>query len=116
MGRTWQHGAMRVVCLQLLGKSFMVLFGALSLGVVAFGADEVIVPNDALVANDLPAIPKALAERSAAYGEARAAAFLDWHPTKREILISTRFADVPQVHRVAFPGGDRRQLTFYSER
>jgi len=41
---------------------------------------------------------------------------MDWHPTKREILIETRFADTPQIHRVAMPGGDRRQLTFFSDR
>jgi dipeptidyl aminopeptidase/acylaminoacyl peptidase len=102
--------------MHLLGTSLVVLCGVLALGAVAFGADEVIAPNDALVANGLPAIPKSLAERSAAYGESRAAAFQDWHPTKYEILILTRFADVPQVHRVAFPGGDRRQITFYNER
>jgi dipeptidyl aminopeptidase/acylaminoacyl peptidase len=99
-----------------LSKSLLVLFGAFLLGTVAFGADDVIAPNEALVADGLPAIPKSLAERSAAYGESRAAAFQDWHPTKREILITTRFADVNQIHRVSFPGGDRRQLTFYAER
>src|SRR5262249_19241881 len=95
---------------------FMVLCGILALDTVAFGSDEVITPNDALVVDGLPAIPKSLAERSAAYAESRAATFQDWHPTKREILILTRFADVQQVHRVAFPGGDRRQVTFYNER
>jgi len=102
--------------MHLLGQALAVLVGFLVLGAVAFGADEVIAPNDALVVDGLPAIPKSLAERSAAYSESRAATFQDWHPTKREILILTRFADVPQVHRVAFPGGDRQQLTFYSER
>jgi dipeptidyl aminopeptidase/acylaminoacyl peptidase len=50
------------------------------------------------------------------YSEFRAAALLDWAPTKREILIATRFGDVPQIHRVAMPGGARQQLTFFPDR
>jgi len=46
----------------------------------------------------------------------RSAAFLDWHPTKREMLISTRFGDVPQVHRVVAAGAARTQLTFFPDR
>jgi len=37
-------------------------------------------------------------------------------PVRREILISTRFGDVPQVHRVSAPGADRTQLTFFPDR
>ena len=82
----------------------------------ARSADDVVVPNEQLVLDGLPAIPKAIAEKAAAYGESRSASFADWHPTRREILITTRFGDVPQIHRVAFPGGARTQLTFYTER
>ena len=33
------------------------------------------------------------------------------------MLIATRFAaDVPQIHRVKMPGGDRSQLTFFPDR
>jgi Tol biopolymer transport system component len=31
------------------------------------------------------------------------------------MLISKRFADVPEIHLVKMPGGDRNQLTFYSD-
>lgn len=44
------------------------------------------------------------------------AAFVDWHPTRPEMLILTRFADTNQVHRVTQPGGARTQLTFFSDR
>ena len=64
----------------------------------------------------IPAIPAAGMDRAARYNESRSALLQDWHPTRREILITTRFADVPQVHRVAMPGGARTQLTFYPER
>ncbi len=64
----------------------------------------------------VPPIPSALTEELDHYNNIRAAALLDWHPVKREILISTRFGDVPQVHRVAMPGGARTQLTFFPDR
>ena len=31
------------------------------------------------------------------YNESRSAALQDWHPTQREILIGTRFADIAQL-------------------
>ena len=34
----------------------------------------------------------------------------------REMLIGTRFGDVPQVHWVSMPGGARRQMTFFPDR
>lgn len=76
----------------------------------------VIQPADNLVVEGVPAIPKALAERLQRYTEFRSAGFSSWHPRRREMLISTRFADTPQVHRVAFPGGARTQLTFFADR
>ncbi len=71
-------------------------------------------PN--LHGESIPAIPSALAEELDHYSNIRSAALADWHPTKREILITTRFGDVPQIHRVAMPGGARTQLTFFSDR
>jgi dipeptidyl aminopeptidase/acylaminoacyl peptidase len=82
----------------------------------ATGDEALVLPNENLVADGLPPIPKALAARVAAYTESRGAAFEAWHPVRREMLIGTRFADVSQIHRVKFPGGARTQLTFYPER
>jgi dipeptidyl aminopeptidase/acylaminoacyl peptidase len=50
------------------------------------------------------------------YNDIRGAGLLDWHPSKREMLITTRFGDVPQIHQVAMPGGARTQLTFFPDR
>src|SRR5919202_1110609 len=75
-----------------------------------------IAPGDNLVVEGIPKIPASLADEVGRYTEFRTAILLDWHPARREILIATRFADVPQVHAVKFPGGDRRQLTFFPER
>lgn len=64
----------------------------------------------------VPAIPAEFAEDLARYDNARPAVFQGWHPTQREILISTRFGETTQLHRVTEPGGARRQVTFFSER
>ncbi len=79
----------------------------------AQGAD--IVPNENLVLDGLPKIPAELAERVGRYTEFRAANFVAWHPTEREMLISTRFGDVSQLHWVKSPGADRRQVTFFPD-
>jgi dipeptidyl aminopeptidase/acylaminoacyl peptidase len=73
-------------------------------------------PNENLVAEGIPKIPASIAESAGRYGEFRTADFLSWHPTRREMLINTRFADVPQLHLVKFPGGARTQLTFFPDR
>ncbi len=72
------------------------------------------VPSN-LKPDGLPEIPHAVFDQVNRYTESRSALLLDWHPTRREILISTRFGDVPQLHRVAMPGGDRQQLTFFPD-
>src|SRR2546430_7746657 len=41
--------------------------------------------------------------------------FWDWHPTRREMLVGTRFGDAQQLHRVRLPGGARTQLTFLTD-
>src|SRR5262245_42474435 len=76
----------------------------------------VLKPGDNLVVENIPPVPAAIAEKANQYGEFRSAGFEDWDPVKREMLIGTRFADVPQIHRVKMPGGDRTQLTFFPDR
>ena len=78
-------------------------------------AQEVIPLPAALVAEGIPVIPRSVAEESLRYTEFRAAGFLDWHPQRRELLISTRFGNTAQVHEVRMPLGARRQLTFFPE-
>jgi dipeptidyl aminopeptidase/acylaminoacyl peptidase len=50
------------------------------------------------------------------YNNFRGASLDSWDPVKREMLISTRFADTSQIHLVKMPGGARTQLTFYADR
>src|SRR5215475_4339157 len=74
-----------------------------------------IVPADNLVVENIPLIPASLADEVSRYTGFRAAGLSSWHPTKREMLIGTRFADTQQVHLVQFPGGARTQLTFLKD-
>jgi len=75
----------------------------------------VITPADNLVVEGIPTIPARLAAEVRRYTESRAAALADWHPTRPELLISTRFGNTAQIHRVASPLGARTQLTFFDE-
>ena len=72
--------------------------------------------GDNLVVSGVPGIPVTLADQISRYTEFRSASLSSWHPKQEEMLIITRFADTPQVHRVAFPGGARTQLTFFKDR
>jgi dipeptidyl aminopeptidase/acylaminoacyl peptidase len=68
-----------------------------------------------LVVDGIPAIPTGLPADVRRYTEARGAGLADWHPTRREMLISTRFGNTAQVHVVRMPLGARFQLTFFDE-
>jgi dipeptidyl aminopeptidase/acylaminoacyl peptidase len=97
-------------------KRFSVLAAALLCAAAAGAQTGEIVPNENLVAEGIPKIPAVIAEEVRPYTEVRTAAFSSWHPTRREMLVVTRFGDTPQVHLVRVPGGARRQLTFFSDR
>ena len=72
-------------------------------------------PPESLVIDGVPKIPAALAETAGRYASFRSAGLSDWHPTRHEMLISTRFAETPQLHLVAMPGGARLQLTSFAD-
>ena len=95
--------------------SAIFLAGLLCAG-MALGQAADIVPNENLVVEGIPKIPASIAEAVRPYAESRGAGISSWHPTRREMLITTRFADTAQVHMVKMPGGARRQLTFFPDR
>ncbi|MFO6428615.1 prolyl oligopeptidase family serine peptidase [Erythrobacter sp. W302b] len=69
----------------------------------------------ALTAEDMPPIPLELAARVRPYLESRGAGFAGWDPNTRAVLITTRFANVSQLHRIAMPMGARTQISFEAE-
>jgi len=67
-----------------------------------------------LVYESIPPRDTQLAEHLGLYRQSRQATFLDWLPDG-SMLVTTRFGDVEQVHRIATPLGMREQLTFYPD-
>ena len=65
--------------------------------------------------SQVPEIPARVHEALRRYQSTRSASFLDWTSNGSGVLISTRFGETYQVHRVARPGGLREQLTFAAE-
>jgi dipeptidyl aminopeptidase/acylaminoacyl peptidase len=69
----------------------------------------------ALNAEEMPPIPLEMATNARPYLEARGAGFAGWDPNTRAVLISTRFANTNQLHRVEAPMGARTQISFEAE-
>ena len=69
----------------------------------------------ALTADGVPVIADALAATSRPYMESRSAGFAGWNTADRSMLISTRFGNVSQLHRVAGPMMARSQISFEAE-
>lgn len=66
------------------------------------------------ISENLPEIPVELIDSLNQYQNTRGAGFAGW-TTDGCLLISTRFAETGQAHRVCQPMGMREQLTFYKE-
>jgi dipeptidyl aminopeptidase/acylaminoacyl peptidase len=78
-------------------------------------AQDTVRPSGNLIVEGIPAIPASIMEEVQRYSEFRSAAFCDWNPRKKEMIISTRFGNTPQLHLVKEPLAARKQLTFYNE-
>ena len=68
-----------------------------------------------LVIENIPEIPQQLKDRIFQYQSTRSASFQDWLHNDEGILISTRFGETSQFHKVNMPGGSREQITFFNE-
>ena len=88
----------------------------LSTSAWAQAPQKTVQPGDNLVAEGIPAISASIAEKASRYTEVRGAVLRSWHPKRREMLVTTRFADTNQVHIVKQPLGSRTQLTFFPDR
>jgi dipeptidyl aminopeptidase/acylaminoacyl peptidase len=71
--------------------------------------------NGNLVMEDVPPIPADIVDDLNRYQNVRSGNFQGWQKDSTGLFISTRFADVEQLHRVDAPGGARHQLTFHGE-
>ena len=71
--------------------------------------------NGNLVMEDVPPIPAEIVDDLNRYQDVRSANFEGWLEDSAGLFISTRFANVDQLHRVDAPGGARHQVTFHDE-
>jgi protease II len=76
-------------------------------------SDAVIAPNPNLVVQGIPPIPASVAADVAKYTDFRGHVFVDWHPLRREMLVSHRKsgASTTQLFRVSAPMAEPEQLT-----
>ncbi len=94
--------------------------GAVAIASAAAAAPSgpVIAPNANLVVQGIPPVPARIAEDVARYNDFRGHRFVDWHPTKREMLVSYRQAgaSTAQIFRLASPLAEPQALTDADER
>lgn len=69
----------------------------------------------AIRTQDVPLVSADVVAKLSQYQNTRAAAFRGWAPDGTGMLISTRFGNAAQLHRVLQPGGRREQMTFFDE-
>ncbi|HEX7769071.1 MAG TPA: S9 family peptidase [Dokdonella sp.] len=93
----------------------------LSLALAACGtpftaaADAPAEPAAQRVAEGIPALPASLDARLQRYANTRSAGLGGWLSDGSGLLVTTRFGNTVQAHRVRTPGGAREQLTFFEE-
>lgn len=75
--------------------------------------EATVAPNANLVVQGIPAVPQSLADAVGRYNDFRGHAFADWHPTRREMLVSHRQAgaNTAQLFRLTAPLAEPQPLT-----
>jgi dipeptidyl aminopeptidase/acylaminoacyl peptidase len=86
-------------------------------GAGAPAAPAVFPPNPNLVVQGIPAVPQSLVDQVAKYTDFRGHGFVDWHPTRREMLVVHRRAggSTAQLFRLASPMAAPEQLTDFAD-
>ena len=92
-----------------------VLVLAASVPLAGLGQEPVLVPPPSVRVDGMPAIPRAIADDLARYTQFRQAQMIAWHPTKRQLVVTTAFGQVPQLHLVDGPGRSRNQITWFKD-
>ncbi|MBT8096599.1 MAG: S9 family peptidase [Woeseia sp.] len=81
----------------------------------AFAVESTTLNDGNLILEDIPAIPQEVVDDLNRFQNVRSASVVDWAEDGESLYITTRFAEVNQIHRVDMPGGARHQLTFFNE-
>ena len=78
--------------------------------------EKIIQPNPHLTVEGIPPISEDLAQRVSLYNDFRPRKLVDWHPQRREMLLSTRTKGVAvQLHLLRKPMGELEQLTDFPD-
>lgn len=102
------------------------LFLPIGYSSTVFAQEEDSVPEakvsvpEAMVTRNIPVLSESLKAQVEQYSHVRSAAFVDWYPTPQGkstsgLLMTTRFGNTYQFHRLMQPGARREQLTFFEE-
>jgi dipeptidyl aminopeptidase/acylaminoacyl peptidase len=80
-------------------------------------AQEVVTPDAHLLADGIPAIPKAIADKVSLYTEFRGYGFVGWHPVERSMLVRHREegANLAQIYWLKAPGGKLEKITDFPD-
>jgi dipeptidyl aminopeptidase/acylaminoacyl peptidase len=80
-------------------------------------AAAVLAPNANLVVQGIPPIPQTLVSQVEKYTDFRGHGFVDWHPTRREMLVAHRKAgaNTVQLFRLDTPMGELQPLTDFAD-
>lgn len=96
-------------------KSIIALFVLAGSFLYAQEKNDVVTPNENLIAENILPIPKSLSQGIKKYSESRNASLADIHPNGKEIIAVTRFASTNQLYKISMPLGARKQITFFDE-
>jgi hypothetical protein len=88
-----------------------------ALTLAAACAQDVVQPNANLLADGIPAIPRAIADKVSLYTEFRGYGFVGWHPTERSMLVRHREpgANIAQIYWLKAPGGKLEKITDFPD-
>lgn len=95
----------------------LILGAAMALTLASACAQDVVAPNANLLADGIPVIPKAIADKVSLYTEFRGHGFVDWHPTERSMLVRHREAgaNIAQIYWLKSPGGKLEKITDFPD-
>jgi dipeptidyl aminopeptidase/acylaminoacyl peptidase len=80
-------------------------------------ATDIVAPNANLVVQGIPPVPASIAQGVARYTDFRGHSFVDWHPTRREMLVAHRKAggSTTQIFRIGAALAAPEPLTDFAD-
>ncbi len=91
------------------------LSAALFAAAPAQASIEALEPGETLHCEGIPPIPADIAKKAEAYTQFRPSRISAWHPTRRELLVVTRYKNANQIHRVSEPGAKPEPITDFKD-